>query len=126
MALAGCPGDESLYESHRGSFPVEYKDKVKAAIESRWPAPRTFRVLAISQPHDGYVLKSSTISRSFYGAWLGCVQVKGERSSGANFDTLYMPYVIGDGTTTVALRDEPTCHTVKFEQWLDMRDGTDI
>src|SRR5262245_50009394 len=51
--IAGC-GD--IYEGHRGKFPANYKEKIRAVIESKWPEPRMFRVLAISTPSDGFVL----------------------------------------------------------------------
>jgi len=125
VGLTGCPGDQSLYDGHRGGYPADYKQKIKAAIESRWPAPRTFRVLAISQPHDGYVMRRGTF-RAVYGAWLGCIRIEGDPRNGADFATLYLPYAIGSDATTIELRNEPGCRNADYEPWPDMIEGTEI
>src|SRR5215467_7056296 len=72
VALVACTTDTSIYEASRGVFPADYKQRVKAAIESTWPAPRDFRVLAISTPNDGYLLRKGTF-HAVFGAWIGCV-----------------------------------------------------
>lgn len=122
--LTACAKDTSLYEAGRGAFPADYKQKVKVAIESRWPLPRNFRVLAISTPNDGYLLRQGTF-HAVFGAWLGCVQLEGDKKRGANFYTLYAPYAIGRGGTEFQLTDEPQCHRVRFEPWLDMLEGSE-
>lgn len=125
VALTACTTDTSIYEEGRGPFPADYKQMIKAAIEGKWPTPRNFRVIAISKPNDGYLLRRGTF-HAVFGAWLGCVQLEGDKTQGANFDALYAPYAIGSGGTEVQLTDEPQCHRVRFEPWLDMLEGSDI
>jgi hypothetical protein len=74
--LAACKNDTSLYEEHRGKYPAEYKAKVRAAIEKGWPEPRKFRVVAITEPTEGFlVAKNYWQPKTYrdyykYGAWL--------------------------------------------------------
>jgi len=124
-ALAACTTDTSIYEANRGGFPADYKQRVKAAIESKWPGPRNFRVVAISTPNDGYLLRQGTF-HAVFGAWLGCVQLEGDKKKGAKFNALYAPYAIGTGGTEVVLRDERQCHHAPFEPWPDMLEGSEI
>lgn len=121
--MSGCAGDTSLYEGHRGPFPTDYKDKVRQLVDTRWPEPRSFRVEAISTPMDGFVLTTTTLPAR-YGAWLGCVRLKGDRRAGAGFDEMLAPYIIGSAGAMMVLEDEPNCHGVRLEPWPDMRDGT--
>jgi len=90
VALTACASDTSIYEEGRGPFPADYKQKVKAVIESKWPIPRIFRIVAISKPNDGYLLRKGTFHAAF-GAWLGCVRLEGDKKQGAKFGTLYAP-----------------------------------
>jgi hypothetical protein len=125
VALAACTTDTSIYEANRGAFPADYRQRVRAAIESRWPDPRSFRVLAISAPNDGYLFRQGTF-HAVFGAWIGCVQLEGDKKKGAKFGALYAPYAIGSGGTEVVLRDEAQCHHAPFEPWLDMLEGSEI
>lgn len=118
----GCAGDTSLYEGHRGPFPADYKDKVRALIQTRWPEPRNFRVEAISVPTDGFVLTTTALPAR-YGAWLGCIRLKGDRRAGAAFNEILAPYIIGNAGAVMVLEDEPNCHGVRLEPWPDMHDG---
>jgi hypothetical protein len=61
-----------------------------------------------------------------FGAWLGCVQLEGDKTRGAKFDSLYAPYAIGRGGTELVLKDEIQCHRASFESWLDMLEGSEI
>jgi len=124
VALAACTTDTSIYEASRGAFPADYKQRVKVAIESTWPAPRDFRVLAISTPNGGYLLRKGTF-HAVFGAWIGCVQLEGDKKRGAKFNSLYAPYAIGTGGTEFVLRDEIQCHHASFEAWLDMLEGSE-
>jgi hypothetical protein len=124
VALTACAADTSIYEEGRGPFPADYKQKIKAAIESKWPVPRNFRIVAISRPNDGYLLREGTF-HAVFGAWLGCVRLEGNRKQGAKFGTLYAPYAIGSRDTEFQLTDEAQCHDVRFEPWLDMLDGSE-
>lgn len=124
-ALAACKADTSIYEANRGQFPADYKERLKAAIESRWPLPRNFRVLGVSTPSDGYLLRQGTF-HAVFGAWIGCVQLQGDKKKGATFDLLYAPYAIGSGGTEFVLRDEAQCHHALFEPWLDMLEGSEV
>jgi hypothetical protein len=129
FALAACAGDKSLYEGHRGKYPADYKAKIQAAIESRWPAPRKFQVLAITEPTEGYlVAKNYWQPQSFrdyrkYGAWLGCIHIKGIKNRGADFAEMDIPYLIASHGTAVALTDEPGCRHAPYQPWADMKDG---
>src|SRR5262245_13469107 len=131
LLLVACESDKSLYEGHRGNFPADYKAKVKAAIESRWPEPRKFQVVAITEPMEGYLVAENywqpkTYKDYYkYGAWLGCIRIKGIKSLGADFALLHIPYLIASHTTAVALTDEPSCRRAPYHPWADMKDGTE-
>jgi hypothetical protein len=129
--LAGCKNDYTLYERHRGTFPEDYKDKVRAAVEKGWPAPRKFQVIAITEPIEGFLIaknywKPTTFRDHWkYGAWLGCIHIKGIKSRGADFQEIDIPYVIHKYGTAVELIDEPDCRNAPYEPWADMQDGTE-
>ena len=129
--LAACKNDTSLYEGHRGKYPAEYKAKVKAAIEKGWPEPRKFRVVAITEPIEGFmVAKNYWQPKTYrdyykYGAWLGCIHIKGIKSRGADFTELDIPYLIASHGTAVALTDEPSCRRAPYQPWADMKDGVE-
>lgn len=131
VSLAACKNDYSLYEGHRGKFPADYKDKIRTAIESHWPEPRKFHVVAITEPIEGFLLadnywKPKTYRDYYkYGAWLGCIHIKGVKSRGADFSEMDIPYMIASHGTAVALTDEPNCRKAPYEPWQDMKDGVE-
>jgi len=129
LLLAGCADDYSLYEGHRGKYPTDYKDKVRAAIEKGWPEPRKFQVVAITEPLEGFAIAKNywkpKTYRDFwkYGAWLGCIHIEGIKNRGADFAEMDIPYLIVRDGTAVALEDEPDCRSAPYEPWKDMKDG---
>jgi len=131
LSLAACKNDYSLYEGHRGKYPADYKDKIRAAIESHWPEPRKFRVIGITEPIEGFLLaenywKPKTFRDHYkYGAWLGCIHIKGVKNLGADFSEMDIPYLIAKHGTAVALIDEPDCRQAPYEPWQDMKDGVE-
>jgi hypothetical protein len=131
FVLAACKSDTSLYEKHRGKYPAEYKTSIRAAIESRWPEPRKFRVITITEPMEGFmVAKNYWQPKTYrdyykYGAWLGCIHIKGIKSRGADFAEMDIPYLIASHGTAVALTDEPSCRHAPYQPWADMKDGTE-
>jgi hypothetical protein len=125
MALVALTACGDIYEGHRGKFPANYKEKIRAVIESKWPEPRMFRVLAVSTPNDGFILTTEAFPAK-YGAWLGCVELEGDRKRGADFDILFAPYAIASGGALLVLEDEPNCHEVPLQPWPDMRDNSAV
>jgi hypothetical protein len=129
LLLAGCKTDYSLYEGHRGKYPADYKDKVRAAIEKGWPEPRKFRIVAITEPIEGFAIaKNYWHPKTFrdywkYGAWLGCIHIEGIKNRGADFAEMDIPYQIERYGTAVALEDEPNCRQAPYKPWNNMKDG---
>jgi len=119
--LATC-NDQSLYEHHRGAFPENYRDRVRSAIESTWPEPRAFRVLAISPPHRDLVLTRQVFSAK-RGAWLGCLRIEGIAARGAGYGAITVPYALDYYQVGVVLEEEPRCRYEPFEPWPDMQAG---
>jgi hypothetical protein len=131
LLLGACQSDKSLYEGHRGKFPSDYREKVKVAIERGWPEPRKFQVIAITEPTEGFlVAKNYWQPKTYrdyykYGAWLGCIRIKGIKSRGADFELMHIPYMIARYGTAVELIDEPSCRRAPYQPWADMKDGTE-
>src|SRR5262245_29765607 len=94
LLLLGACSNKSLYEGHRGIFPSDYKAKVKLAMQRGRPEPRKFQVIAITDPIDGFLVAKNYWQpkpyRDYYkyGAWLGCIRIKGIKSRGADFEVM--------------------------------------
>lgn len=125
--LAGCEAqDFSLYEYHRGKYPQDYKEQVKTAIVQGWPEPRRFRVLGITPPHEGFLIRDPrkpSVAKGKWGAWLGCVRLEAIPGRGAKFEILNAPYAIDFYGSYITLEEEADCNNAPYEPWRDMIDG---
>jgi hypothetical protein len=59
-----------------------------------------------------------------YGAWIGCLLVKGLPERGAEYDTLHARFFFWEDFAQLEFEDEPRCRGARLEPWPDMTNGS--
>lgn len=98
-----------------GPYPGNYKQAVAADIKTRFFDPYSLRDVAISEPHEGYLLMQQ--------GWVVCVRANGKNRMGAYVGMKDTGFLVNNGKVIAASDDFPACSNLKFTPWPELDSG---